>query len=537
MTNFKIIGQIFYQFLIAITAALFFELIFKGLNASTVNNTIENILFSSLLLSPLFIISYRKVQSVYITIVYLLFCLCIYFETVYYYLFEAFLSASSLFVSLESNRYEVTEFLDFYLDSKIILFSIIMLIIIVLSVYRLTVISSHFKKQSKRPILKVSAFVFIVITFLKFSTLIVFNLPYLILKSTFEYSLESNKLGNYKTNNNGNFTDVSRPINTEDELYVVILGESTSRAHFGLYDYARATTPKLSSIKEQLLVYSDVISAHPHSITSITKLLTLGNYEHPDKIGDGSIIQLANSAGLETIWLSNQRPIGVYESLVTKIALSSNKNKFLTTTQGVHNKVMDAALLPELETILDENTSSKKLIIIHLMGTHVNYANRYPEAFNIFTDKPLSNYKSDEIFKIINDYDNAVLYTDHVVSQIIQKIKYLNKKSFVLYFSDHGEELFKDYNMAGHNEDISTKDMYDIPFLLWQSDKFKQDLQLTTALDRPYMLDDLFHSLADLLEISAQEVDLERSIFSSKFKNRKRIIMKNSDYDTYFNLD
>ena len=124
-----------------------------------------------------------------------------------------------------------------------------------------------------------------------------------------------------------------------------------------------------------------------------------------------------------------------------------------------------------------------------------------------------------------------------MVSQIIQKIKYLNKKSFVLYFSDHGEELFKDYNMAGHNEDISTKDMYDIPFLLWQSDKFKQDLQLTTALDRQYMLDDLFHSLADLLEISAQEVDLERSIFSSKFKNRKRIIMKNSDYDTYFNLD
>jgi heptose-I-phosphate ethanolaminephosphotransferase len=57
------------------------------------------------------------------------------------------------------------------------------------------------------------------------------------------------------------------------------------------------------------------------------------------------------------------------------------------------------------------------------------------------------------------------------------------------------------------------------------------------VVDRPYMLDDLFHSLANLLEISAQEVDLERSIFSSKFKNRKRIILKNSEYDTYFNLD
>ena len=79
--------------------------------------------------------------------------------------------------------------------------------------------------------------------------------------------------------------------------------------------------------------------------------------------------------------------------------------------------------------------------------------------------------------------------------------------------------------------------MYDVPFLLWQSDRFKQDRQLTTAVDRPYMLDDLFHSLADLLEISAQEVDVERSIFSSKFNNRKRIILENLEYDTYFNLD
>ena len=537
MTNFKIIRQIFYQFLIIISVALVFELIYKGLKISSFYNTIENILFSVLLLSPLYLISYRKIQSVYIYFVYLFFCLCIYFETVYYYLFDTFLSASSLFVSLESNRSEAIEFLNFYFDTKVIIFSVILFIIVALSVYRLTSNLNHFNNQSKRALIRVSICVGIVVAFLKFSALIVYNLPYLILKSSTEYALESNKLGNYKTNSTGDFTNVSRPVINEDEVYVVVLGESTSRAHFGLYNYYRATTPKLTSIKNQLSVYNDVISAHPHSITSITKLLTLGNYENPDKIGDGSIVQLANSAGFETTWLSNQRPIGVYESLVTKIALSSSRTNFLTTIQGVHNKVMDGALLPELETILANNSSSKKLIIIHLMGTHVNYVNRYPEDFNTFTDTPLSNYKSNKIFKTINHYDNAVLYTDYVVSQIIQKIKTLNKKSFVLYFSDHGEELFKDYNMAGHNEDISTKDMYDVPFLLWQSENFKEHMQLESVVDRPYMLDDLFHSLADLLEISAQEVDLERSIFSSKFKKRKRIILKNSEYDTYFNLD
>ena len=537
MTNFKIIKQIFYQFLIAICAAFVFELIFNALTISTFYNTLENILFSVLLVSPLFLIPYRVIQTGYITVAYILFCLSIYFEAVYYYFFEAFLSASSLFVSLDSNRSEATEFLNFYLDTKVIVFSIVMILLLTISVYKFSTKLSYFKKQSKLPVKKVSVYVLVILAFLKFSSLIVYNLPYLILKSTIEYSVESVKLGDYKTNKTGNFSDVSRPESNEDEVYVVILGESTSRAHFGLYNYPRATTPNLNSLKEELNIYTDVISAHPHSITSITKLLTLGNYEHPDKISAGSIIQLANKAGFETVWLSNQRPIGVYESLVTKIALSSTKSKFLTTTFGVHNKVLDGALLLELETILKDVSVSKKLIIIHLMGTHLSYANRYPEAFNKFNDVPFSNYKSEETTKIINDYDNAVLYSDFVISQIIQKTKALNKKSFVLYFSDHGEELFKDYNMAGHNEDISTKDMYDVPFFLWQSNLFKQDKQLTNALDRPYMLDDLFHSLADLLEISAQEVDFERSVFSSKFKNRKRIILEDLEYDTYFNLD
>ena len=171
------------------------------------------------------------------------------------------------------------------------------------------------------------------------------------------------------------------------------------------------------------------------------------------------------------------------------------------------------------------------------MGTHHSYKNRYPDNFNKFKDTPFSNYKSDENFNIINNYDNAVLYTDFVVSEIIQKIKSLNTKSFVLYISDHGEELFKDHNMAGHNEDISTQDMYDVPFLLWQSEAYKKQKELTVDANRPYMLDDLFHSLSDLLQISAQEVDVERSIFNEAFKSRKRIILESSEYEAYFNLD
>ena len=132
----------------------------------------------------------------------------------------------------------------------------------------------------------------------------------------------------------------------ENEVYVIILGESSSRSHMGIYDYYRSTTPMLENIKDDLLIYNDVVSPHAFSIGSISKALTLGNYESPSSISSGSIIQLANTSNFETTWLSNQRPIGIYESLITKISLSSNSQKFLTSTIARNNKVLDEDLLP-----------------------------------------------------------------------------------------------------------------------------------------------------------------------------------------------
>lgn len=48
------------------------------------------------------------------------------------------------------------------------------------------------------------------------------------------------------------------------------------------------------------------------------------------------------------------------------------------------------------------------------------------------------------------------------------------------------------------------------------------------------MLDDVFHSIADLLNIRALEVDTTRSIFNLSFKERKRIIKDTLDYDVFF---
>ncbi|MCF7569496.1 sulfatase-like hydrolase/transferase [Sabulilitoribacter arenilitoris] len=525
--------KIFSGYFLLILVAFIFETVFNSLKVNAFHNLIENILFAIALIIPLYFFKKKIISRAYFVFSYLVFSFCIIFETVYFYLFKTYFSSSAIFVILESNTNEAKEFSSFYINKPAIAFLLI-IALIVLFVLKKQKISSFVSSTvtTKKKIKLLSVFI-LILTFLKLTTLIVFNVPYLILKSSFEYHIESKKLGDYKKNKNGNFTNVFQSKKDEEEVHVVILGESTTRSHLGIYNYYRETTPGLNRLKDRLLVFNDVISPHAYSVGSLTKMLTLGNYESPEKVSEGSIIQLANSADYTTYWLSNQRPIGPYESMITKISLSAKTSKFLTTTIAGNSKVLDETIIPEFNKALNNNVK-RKVIFIHLMGTHHHYENRYPLAFAKFENQPKTKFKSTESFKKINHYDNAVLYNDFIISKIIKKVDSLETKGTVLFLSDHGEEMFNDLNMAGHNEDIYSKQMFDIPFLLWQSEKYKQQKNLFFDKERNYMVDDLFHSLADLLCIKANEVDTTRSIFSKYFKERKRIIKDTINYDTFF---
>jgi heptose-I-phosphate ethanolaminephosphotransferase len=530
----KKILKLFYDYLFLILFAFGFEFLFNKFSNGIILNVIENILFAILLILPIHFIGNKKLLNVYQIIVYTFFALIVYLETVYYYLFKTYFSASAIFVSLDTNSQEAKEFISFYFDRTILVFSIIFFILSLAIILIKKKLITKDKLISKKSKLAIVGSIMSILILLKFSALIVYNLPYLIIRSSYMYKIESDKLGNYKESKNGNFINVKRISEEEEEVYVIIIGESTSRSHLGIYDYYRQTTPELEELKNELLIYKDVISPHVYSVAALTKILTLGNYENPEKASDGSIIQLINSAGLETYWLSNQRPIGQYESLITKISLSATEQKFLTTTIAGVSKVLDGELLKEFEKVL-KNPVKKKVIFLHFMGTHHHYENRYPESFKKFLDTPKTKFSSDNNNAKINHYDNAIFYNDFLISQVIKKVDSLNKKSFVLYFSDHGEEMFDDLEMAGHNEDIYSKNMFNIPFFLWQSKEYKCEKKLLFVENRKYMIDDLIDSMADLLNISADEIDLSRSIFSESFTERNRIIKDTVNYDTYFN--
>ncbi|PKQ43552.1 sulfatase-like hydrolase/transferase [Confluentibacter flavum] len=529
--------NIFLVFLLPIITFFLFELFLKSITIERTYNLIENGLFACLIIILSFLINSLAFKKFFLKMGFIIFNLCLFFETFYYYHFESIFSASAIFVILETNSIETREFLTSYVTKTILfLFGLSIFIIIYgLKIIDKSICQSIIKKGHKLNYL----LIFLILVFLKITNLIVYNVPYLAIKTPITYCQETNKLKIYGEDNQlGSFTNVKHAKSKDKkELYIIVIGESASKAHFQLYNYYRKTTPLLNNIKDELIVLNDVISPHAYTIGSLTKGLTLGNVENPEGKYQGSIIQLLNQAGFRTYWISNQRPVGVSDTQVTQIAKGASKSVFLNIKHTSEKTPYDEVLLPELNKIVQEE-GDKKVVFLHMIGEHFFYEKRYPPEFDYFKDKPNTKFKRDDVYKTINAYDNAIRYTDSILGEVIKTARKQNSDSFVMYFSDHGQEVYDEIDFFGQTVDQRvTKNMYEIPMLLWMSDSYKLKNQIALNLNNKYMADDVIHSIADLCNVTSNEIDSTRSIFNEHFKERKRIIKNHIDFDTSFYLN
>ncbi|WP_161785289.1 phosphoethanolamine transferase [Jejuia pallidilutea] len=345
------------------------------------------------------------------------------------------------------------------------------------------------------------------------------------------------KFENYgKENPLGKFEDVKYLGNNQGkQLYVIVVGESTNRKHFSLYNnYHRNTTPLLSEIKDELHLFTDVISPHTYTIGSLSKALTLGNYENPEGKYQGTIIQLFNQANFKTYWVSSQRPIGMMDTHVMKIGTSAQNFMFLNTKHTSRRTPYDINLVDKLKDIVKED-GDKKVVFLHMLGTHMNYKRRYPNEFEVFTDTPRTKFKRAKAYEAINAYDNAVRYNDYVLREIIETVRNSRLNGYVLYFSDHGQEVFDKMDFQGHTiDEETTTNMYEIPMFLWKTNYDDSTYFDGFQLNRKYMIDDLIHSIADISKIKSKQIDTTRSIFNEAFKERERIVKDTINFDTYF---
>jgi heptose-I-phosphate ethanolaminephosphotransferase len=326
----------------------------------------------------------------------------------------------------------------------------------------------------------------------------------------------------------------------EPETYVLVVGESARRHNFSLYGYERETNPRLSKLPN-LIVFKDVITQVAQTQFSVPLIITRGSLMDGARTArETSIVSAFREVGFHTFWLSTQQRETAMAA-ISRYAIEADVVRFF-------ERQHDGALSNALKSLLQQpsDTSTKRFFLLHTLGSHFNLTSRYPRSFARFPDGEESGVlhgtsASVGYRELIGAYDNTILYTDHVLGEIIDELQRRPGIKALLYVPDHGDNLRddeRDYFGHAHSNEYDLP----IPLVFWYSDEFAQKYpeKIEAAkknVDRPLNTRTIFYSLAQMANISIPDPDLPKlSVFSPELTNVKRMVAKQPqpiDYDEW----
>lgn len=282
----------------------------------------------------------------------------------------------------------------------------------------------------------------------------------------------------------------------QQQTHVLVLSESITSFNLGVCGYGRETTPELKKRLDQLYVFCQAYSPYPSTINSLRVNLTNSSAILPNDEPTESLISYAEAAGFKVYWLSNQDDSYISSLFGSDATISIYNNKH----SGRSSEALDEQLLPAYFSALAD-PYPKKLIILHLIGAHPNYAARYPKKFDHF-----NNDSNDQVEQLLeanqigvwvqskrNEYDNAILYQDWLMSRLfdpLQKNAALGQRSFI-FLSDHGNEVGHEVDYVGHSP--NTIAGYQVPVIIWHDKMQKTGINRTDNIDTAELDNNLMH--------------------------------------------
>jgi heptose-I-phosphate ethanolaminephosphotransferase len=324
-------------------------------------------------------------------------------------------------------------------------------------------------------------------------------------------------------------TDLQDLSGTQPGTLVLVIGESTNRQRMGLYGYPRPTTPELDSLRGQLDVFDNVVTPRPYTIEALQQVLTFADQHNPDAwLTTPSLLNMMKQAGYKTFWITNQQTMTERNTMLTTFSRQADEQVYLNQNRNQNARQYDGDVLKPFAAALAD-AAPRKLIVVHLLGTHMSYRFRYPESFARFDSAQgaPASVTADQL-PTYNSYDNAVLYNDHVLGSLIKSFSATDPNGFLVYLADHGEAVFDApaADVLGRNEGRPTSPMYTVPFFLWRSDQWRASdpRDFRALLGRPYSSEHFLHTFADLARLSFRELDLSKSLVSTQFVERPLLI-------------
>ena len=296
-------------------------------------------------------------------------------------------------------------------------------------------------------------------------------------------------------------------------LVVLVVGETARAANWGLNGYARQTTPQLA--QRPVISFAQVTSCGTNTEVSLPCMFApVGrrDYDEDRVRGSQSLLHVLARAGVGVDWLDNQSGCkGVCEGLPVQEMVKLDPPGLCQ-----NGRCLDEALLVGLPERLAQASAKpgSQLLVLHMLGNHgPSYFRRYPPAYEQF--KPAC--QQDDLARcsqpeIVNAYDNALLYTDHVLAQLLDRLKARSQQvdSVVLFVSDHGESLGeKGLYLHGLPYAIAPDVQKQVPMLMWFSPGLSgADLPDLACLRQralaPAAHDHLFHTLLGLLDVQTR---------------------------------
>ena len=338
---------------------------------------------------------------------------------------------------------------------------------------------------------------------------------------------------------------------------ILIIGESYNRHHAQLYGYEKPTTPRQLKRAQQgeLIAYQDVVA--PWNLTSFVFKYLFSLYTVGDQ-GEWCdyplFPEVFRQAGYHVTFLTNQflpqAKEAVYDFSGGFFLNNPTLSNAMFDARNEKLSYYDEGLLKDWDDIRGRRKeeggrmSSKQgeLTIVHLKGQHLDYRTRSPKTRWFFKrddyDRP--DLRPEEIQRLAY-YDNAVLYNDSIVDQVIRRVE--NEQAVVIYVPDHGEECYgPGVHFCGrmHSTEITGRlahEEFDIPFWIWCSHAFMVEQPelfdaIVRAKNRRYMTDAIPFLLMHLAGIHTPDYREELDILSPQYNEmRPRILKNTTDYD------
>ncbi|MCL1137171.1 phosphoethanolamine transferase [Shewanella pneumatophori] len=329
--------------------------------------------------------------------------------------------------------------------------------------------------------------------------------------------LEYQQLGLDASNTSSKLEQKDKP-----NLVVMVVGETARAMNYAYYGYQQPTN---SHTQEQdLLVFNNTTSCGTATAVSLPCMFSRmdrQDYDERRAKAQDNVIDVLSHAGIQLQWLDNDSGCkGVCNNIKHLLIDNTHKSKWCNG-----ESCYDQVLVDELDHQLADISAKDTVIVLHILGSHgPTYYQRYPVEHRFFTpDCQRSDIQNCTKSELLNTYNNTILYTDYIISQVVNRLKRESNKfdTAMLYMSDHGESLGESgLYLHGAPYALAPKEQTHIPFLAWFSPEFalQNNLDLTClkkqAAAGGFSHDNLFDSLLGLMNITSEVYQAKADIFA-----------------------